>query len=126
MKRSPGEKRIRNILMVTESQSEESDPCWHLSKTLVMPSLCIHIHSLLIEKDVYDRQNISNMFPCVCACLYLEIPSFLVRDFPFLSLILYYIKSFIYFQTFFLSFFSFCHSFLSTTLSKLHIWERVN
>ena len=28
-----------------------------------------YIHSLLIEKDTCDRQNISIKFPCVCVCL---------------------------------------------------------
>jgi hypothetical protein len=28
-----------------------------------------YIYSLLIEKDICDRQNIPNKFPCVCVCL---------------------------------------------------------
>ena len=29
---------------------------------------CSHKFTLLIEKDVCDRQNILNKFPCVCVC----------------------------------------------------------
>ena len=50
-----------------------------------------YIHSLLIEKDGCDRRNISIKFPCVCVCLSYRNLQFLVRVFPFLSLILCYL-----------------------------------
>jgi hypothetical protein len=46
---------------------------------------------LLIEKDICGCRNISIKFPCVCVCLFFgDLFNFLVKVFPFLSLILRY------------------------------------
>ena len=71
---------------------------WHLSKTLVMPSLmCAHIQSLSFDWERRQCPYISILFPFVCSC---ACPpwslQFLVRVFTFLSLILCYL----YFGTF--------------------------
>jgi hypothetical protein len=45
---------------------------WNCSKTLTWRHLyCVftYIYSLMIEKDICDRWNISNKFLCVCECL---------------------------------------------------------
>ena len=44
-------------------------PWWHLSKTLVMPSLSSYIRSLLIEKDGRVHLNILILIQCVFMCL---------------------------------------------------------
>ena len=83
---------IRIILGVSMRSS-----CRQLSKMLYilpLPSVYIaetlmyvkNIYSLLIAKDVCDRQNILNKFPCVCVCLSSgDLFNFSVRVFPLLS-----------------------------------------
>ena len=55
-----------------------------------------YIHSLLIEKDDCDRQNISIKFPCVCMCLSYGD---LFNSFPLFCVVP--ILSYPYFSTFF-------------------------
>ena len=48
-------------------------------------------YSLLIEKDICDRQNVSIKFPCVCVCLLSgDLFTFSVRDSFFFSYFLCY------------------------------------
>ena len=44
-----------------------------------------YICSLLIEKDICDRRNISNKFLCVCVCLFSGDLFIFRRVFPFFS-----------------------------------------
>ena len=69
-------------------------PWWHLSKTLVTPSLlCVHIHfSLLVEKDGCVHRNISILLPCVFMCLSTRISSIFGKSF-FLSFPLFCITN---------------------------------
>ena len=66
---------------------------WNISTIKdVLSSLCVHIiYSLLIKKDVCDRQNISIKLPCVCVCVPFVRRSlhFLVKVSPFFSYFLF-------------------------------------
>ena len=43
-----------------------------------------YMYSLLIEKDILDRRNISNKFPCVCVCFSSRDLFIFGKSFPFL------------------------------------------
>jgi hypothetical protein len=60
-------------------------PCWHFLMWCYLYCVFTYIHSVLIEKDIFDRLNISNKFPCVCVYFHPEISSFFEKSFPFLS-----------------------------------------
>ena len=77
------QKRVNACKHTTKMASLES--FWKVppfKNSLVMPPLlCVHMHhSLLIEKEVCDRQNISNKFVCAFPS---EISSILGKSFPF-------------------------------------------
>ena len=64
---------------------------WKIPLLLEVPSCSLQfIYSLLIEKGICDRQNISTVSVFVCIFIQRYLHS-LVRDFPFISYLLFYI-----------------------------------
>ena len=74
---------------------------WHFSKTLMWHHLYrvfTYIYSLLIKKEICDRQNLSVKLPCVCVCLLFgDLLIFSVWVFSLFS----YFLCYSYFGTFF-------------------------
>ena len=72
-----GDSKYQEIHEVTSSYGMNM---WHL-----LYCVFTYIYSLLIEKDICDRQNISIKLPCVCVCLSSgDLFIFSIRDFSFL------------------------------------------
>ena len=60
MKRSPNERHIQTQGSLIETFFDDHRCLSHVF---------MYIYSLLIEKDICDRQNVLIKLPCVCVCL---------------------------------------------------------